>query len=708
MDFKDPKMRFERISHDEEEDALRKKTTTVELEAIRTSKTKTPPFQRSRTSSQTGVSEFNARPDASKRDPIPDFIEKHSWFICMFFVNLLYFYSLTSCDMSFKKCQKAYSSHIKYWAVALFAAAYIFVTVLLNTFATMAVGWAKLGKPRHKDSLFLFMTFFNYLFLCSLKEGLTWASHGTFSRIVFNSFIILVLAIRVYLAVSRCFKDSYLLWIKWAMILLLGLFGILFIRSRVLDTHNTYNDGFGNSKLVESPHFCRFHKFGLNYFSTFDEIFWKFAHSNSDCSSRRLELDWLDKLGDYDDKYVGYPLTTTLSNTQRQHFQLLQDHIINNMKIVDPKETDKSPSEAFIDFTEDAPKIRFNIKRNETLVANVKQIAKDNPSLLRPNVLFILIDSLSRQHFFRKLRKTTEYFNAHFFNHTSHAEGGMKGYQFFRYHSLADHAEPNLIALRYDDAKVTGEVESHDRIERYFKDQGWIISAASSKCEIEELDLKKDEKNKRYVDHHPMDHEFYSLACDPNSMPTRDPFGMFKGPFSEFRRCVYGTDAAAHQLNYSLEFWRKYKTEPKFQTLTLTDGHEITGELPYYLDEHLVSYFKTMKSEGLLNDSIVFLLSDNGNGGNFLFSGTDSGKNEAANPFLAVMMSKNNVDLFGHNLSENEQKLITPHDIFRALGELSHNFKEYIGDNFFTTILRDNRRCNDQDVQIDLDFCRCK
>src|SRR3990167_1398931 len=282
----------------------------------------------------------------------------------------------------------------------------------------------------------------------------------------------------------------------------------------------------------------------------------------------------------------------------------------------------------------------------------------------------------------------------------------QKSYQFFRYHSLANHAEPNLIALRYDEASVTGEQSHLTRIENYFKDMGWITSAASSKCEIEEFDLSTQQKNKMYVDHHSMDHEFFSLACDPNSMPQSDPFGMFKGPFSEFRRCVYGQDAAEHQLNYALDFWDKYKTEPKFQSITLTDGHEITGELPRYLDPHLKQFLQTMTAKKHLEDTIIFITSDNGNSGNFLFSGTDSGKNEAANPFMSVILSEEYQRMYGTILEKNEQKLISPHDVFRVLGELSHTAKEYIGTNFFKEELPSNRRC--ADAGIDLEFCRCK
>jgi hypothetical protein len=44
----------------------------------------------------------------------------------------------------------------------------------------------------------------------------------------------------------------------------------------------------------------------------------------------------------------------------------------------------------------------------------MKEIQSKNPKLKRPNVLILMLDSLSRQHFFRKLPKSVAYFNQFF------------------------------------------------------------------------------------------------------------------------------------------------------------------------------------------------------------------------------------------------------------------------------------------------------
>jgi len=44
----------------------------------------------------------------------------------------------------------------------------------------------------------------------------------------------------------------------------------------------------------------------------------------------------------------------------------------------------------------------------------MKELAKKKPDLKRPNMLVLIIDSLSRAHFFRKMPKTANYFEKFF------------------------------------------------------------------------------------------------------------------------------------------------------------------------------------------------------------------------------------------------------------------------------------------------------
>lgn len=691
---------FERIENDEETLRIRD-ARSLHLETIRSPRT--PPTTTELISSGT-LRIGNPGKKKEKDDPTHKLIKKYSWILQLLCVNILYFYSLSSCTQSQRKCQKVHGSHIKYWVIALLIAAYIFTTRILSTFNGLVADWQKEGKPTHKQSLMTFGTLLNYFWLCSLHEGLSYSSHGTFSRIVFNYFLLAIMVLRGLNALMRLAESKGYKFLRIAGLVIFYSVIALFIWHRAVGTKDEYFKGFDGRTMDESPPLCKFHKIGINYYSAFDELFWNFAHSNSDCSRRIKDNQWWSKIGpSVEGKVLAYPNTAGFNNTVRQHYQMLQEEVIKNIRVLEPNRMHESDSEVFLDLTSGTPEIKIEVKYKQGIVDQAKALQSKEPGLARPNILILTIDSLSRQHFFRKMQNSAKYFGERHFKN----KDKLHGYQFFRYHALADHAEPNLLALRYDDV-VDSEHDPKTRIENYFKDKGWITSTASAKCEIEEWDLEKNQKNKIYVDRVPADHEFYSLACDPNAMPQKDPFGMFKGPFSEFRRCLYGKDSAEYQFEYALDFWRKYKSEPKFQSITLTDGHEFTGELPYYLDDHLVTFFKTMTDEGLLDDSIVFLLSDNGNSGNFLFSGTESGKNEAVNPFMAIFMSPNNAEKYGETLSRNTDKLLTAHDVFRTIADLGHNYKEYIGTNMFKHEMPADRRCDLVDVQVPGRYCRCK
>lgn len=362
---------------------------------------------------------------------------------------------------------------------------------------------------------------------------------------------------------------------------------------------------------------------------------------------------------------------------------------------------------SFLDFTKNynRPEIIFRVSRNETLISQMKQVRAKNAKLKRPNVLILMIDSLSRPHFFRKMPKTAKYLEKFFSKKEENVSQKFSAYQYFRFHSLRQHHMANLLALRYDDREYWEAVHHWERFETNFKREGYITAIASAKCEVDELDIAKDKKSKRYADRRPLDYEFFAAGCDPNGTPHDQEYSYLKGPFSEFRRCVYSKDSSKHQLDFTYEFWKTYEDQPKVQMVTLMDGHEFTGELPIYLDEHLPAFFEKMQGEGLLEDSLVFILSDHGNNANLFFKGTTSGKNELANPFFALMMSDNNQKRFGKMAEMNQQRLISFHDINRVLNELVEVKYEYKGMNFLLREVEKSRTCGD--AMIPPEFCRC-
>ena len=262
---------------------------------------------------------------------------------------------------------------------------------------------------------------------------------------------------------------------------------------RAVFTRDSFFQGFAKQRLQHGPNFqalktvdnltkknaslaayksqkhligvCRFPKVWVNWYEAFDRFFWDFAHQNSDCETQEIETDWVRKsVKDYksDLAYVAYPRSETMPNDIRQHYGLFRDEHMRGMKkIADLNTKEADEFHSFLDFTHSQlrPTLRFQIKRNEQLLAERRKIIAASSTINRPDVLVVMLDSLSRQHFFRKMPKTAQYFEK-FFKTADEKKAKSEeqhlhsAYQFFRYHALRQHHSANLLALRYDDRET--------------------------------------------------------------------------------------------------------------------------------------------------------------------------------------------------------------------------------------------------------------
>ena len=75
------------------------------------------------------------------------------------------------------------------------------------------------------------------------------------------------------------------------------------------------------------------------------------------------------------------------------------------------------------------------------------------------------------------------------------------------------------------------------------------------------------------------DHQM--LLCDPN----KDNFNQ------NTIKCLYGKIHTEHLLEYTNQFWRKYRFNRKFSLIVTNDAHEGTLESLKYLDEIIFNYF---------------------------------------------------------------------------------------------------------------------
>lgn len=71
------------------------------------------------------------------------------------------------------------------------------------------------------------------------------------------------------------------------------IFGFLF--KRAFFSKSEFFEGFNQEKIKDGGDLCHFFKIGVNWYGAFDRFFWDFAHQNSDCRSREINLDFLYK-----------------------------------------------------------------------------------------------------------------------------------------------------------------------------------------------------------------------------------------------------------------------------------------------------------------------------------------------------------------------------------------------------------------------------
>jgi hypothetical protein len=222
--------------------------------------------------------------------------------------------------------------------------------------------------------------------------------------------------------------------------------------------------------------------------------------------------------------------------------------------------------------------VRNLIKTDPEVAERVKALDDDHY-----NILHIFIDTVSRNNFFRKYKKTTKFLQEHY-----HTKGKSKRvYEFFRMHSIRGYTFPNLFASTYGIAYADSWSKEHlKRIDHYAKDAGYIVGMTSDCCTYPESEVKYKGKPYVYSDTVDPDHMMYQLACDWNSMPKDNPlsFGFGRGPYSVSRNCLFERDLAGASLEYMEKFFDTYKDQRKFFTARIISAHEFTGENNHYID----------------------------------------------------------------------------------------------------------------------------
>jgi len=566
--------------------------------------------------------------------------------------------------------------------------------------------------------------FFFYLFLYFIDNGSDLAHHGKY-----NSFS-LCLFLTIFFVVSLFIIKMIFLFLKGKrrlvyiiLISIAFLFLAIFIYLINMTSCPNWNIGLNNVKVDNdrSKYPCEWVSPKKCYMNAFDGFldFTKFKGRTCDKIGNPKEqkkklfkfLD-LKKFGSA--TKIGFPITTTRDfwlRTQKniEHFS---ERVLTRVVDMDHIPENSLKPEVYIDFSDkNYPngKINMNLNKNNTLVEQREKIAKNTTSTF-DNILFIYIDSLSRQHIKRKMK----YISSFIEKYMGKADNSnFKSYQFLKYHTFAAFTQKNVQPMFYGE-KMDPTSSNGTSLIKFMKSQGYITGQSTNLCSKELFVTMNNCLNE--VEFSDFDHENVAMFCDPNYYDRTNPYPVFSGPFSVIRRCLYQRDTYEYVLEYGKQFWETYAQNKKFLRLSFIDAHEGTGEVVKYLDKPLYDFLTNLLNQNMLKNTAIIFASDHGNGmpGFYYIINSEDYMYESVIGFLAFVLydykDKNGIN----NLEKNQQTLISPYDIHDTLIDIIYNgdktksnLMSRNGQSLFKDINSMERSCGTYSELAD-ELCRCK
>lgn len=560
--------------------------------------------------------------------------------------------------------------------------------------------------------IFSYLTFY-------YDTGSDLSNHGAYNRIVFLVLIIIVMIfINFVNFLINLIKQKYFKLI--CSILGFMLFVLVYSAIKISDC-SKWHLGLNNKSIVNelkaskdkcpilSPQQC-----WIDFLDGLLDVSW---YLQEDCQNfrtgeRKELLKYIPQryLNTYN---FGYPITTKFSYIpESYHMPFFYNLMTNFIDLNDPKNNNVTNNyhgfrpeiSLHFDKNTELGQIQINVQRNSTLVEervkkaldhkkkshnvgikaqnseiNKEAIKEQAHEDLIENILFIYIDSISRQHFIRKMKNTIKFLEKYYqsnplegsnesnqfiYNDIKNNKTTFNFYQFLKYHAFIYFTQPNVNPMFY------GESMMHNNgthIIKYFHDRGFISAQANNICSRELYDIEPG-----YIENlnwEAFDYENIAMFCDPNYFNPENPFTPYMGPYSIKKRCLYGKNTFQYVLEFGEKFWEAYLGEKKFLRLAFQDAHEGTGEVARYLDEYLALFLENLANKNYLQKTAIFIVSDHGNnmiGFYNLFNCEDFIKEKTLATWF-LLLPKQEFDIYDKNLTENENTMVTPYDIFDTL-----------------------------------------
>ena len=593
--------------------------------------------------------------------------------------NLLYIKTLKTCYESDESCISKYRYILYRFPIYMIFAMLIWFLYFIY----------HIKKEEYKNSLIWFCNlFFYYLFF----RGYNWKGHGSFNMLlsiscVFWFFVFLVF----FLGFKKIFffnRKVFGFFIFLIMIVLCLIFVFKFLMKK-----KVFFKGFKDTKLINNDKLCKFKNFKINWHESTKGLLRFFPVLFSECKKNHLP-SW-KKEGD---RYQ-YPDTRKFNFWARRYSVVMAKKIQNEMKIL---KKDEIPSgEIWVDFRKEYPELKIQIIPDIKLMKiKEKLIKKQNINQNHKGLYILFIDALSRSNFLR-MYPTVFNFLEKFYNNKN---SDYEVFQFFRFHSIKPHTSPNVGLWRYGDKDWnSNKVEFHVKlknIESEFSKKGYITAHADGFCKTRVSYYNPPEKVEKNIESSHWDHEFIAPVCDEEVFNYNNAHGPFIGPYSSVRRCLFGKDISSYMLNYMEKFHSFYKNKKTISSIELSDNHELTREVPLYIQKSLLNHFKKLMEENILNKKSLIFLADHGQHMTPFLKNTTSGTIEKYNPVLILILPRVLADLYRDNLKKNEQRLVGMMDVRKVMFFLAEGkVKEMGGVNFVKDEVEEDRLPSDVDVK---------
>eukprot|EP00033_Pygsuia_biforma_P004193 GCRY01004600.1.p1 GENE.GCRY01004600.1~~GCRY01004600.1.p1 ORF type:complete len:525 (+),score=111.23 GCRY01004600.1:206-1576(+) len=329
-----------------------------------------------------------------------------------------------------------------------------------------------------------------------------------------------------------------------------------------------------------------------------------------------------------------------------------------------------------------------------------------------PNIVIVMIDSLSRALFHRSLPKTVAALSnftlssadgsvfeeksasqgknrrvrkavpvdgeaeSRFLTERARAGSKLKhpttthhAYEFLRYHVMGFATAANLKMMLSGEMPQDGGLSV---LPNLLMDHGYVSAWVPELCQ-------NYMGNYFYRDMAIFDHNVVAPFCHPDYHPLTKPFGVFGGgPYSIEKRCLSGVPPHRLALDYTRGFLTapQYTGIPKIATTVLNEAHEGSQGVVQTIDEDLAQFVRQFSTDARYNNTVLAIIADHGNHMGPMFLWTRAGKYEHRLPSLFMAIPNHLVQerVLLHetdNIAQNQQAFVTGLELHATLLDLA-------------------------------------